>query len=127
MADRELQQRDSTLDSSTSTTSSNSNIIEASEHMPVSDAALQQRAYFTPVLVAYIAGLVTAFAANSITHMGQPALLYIVPSTLLAVMATGLQRGELSRLWLFTDVPTFGVAAALAEEMKKEHEPNTKE
>jgi hypothetical protein len=83
--------------------------------MPVSDAALQQRAYFTPVVGAYVVGLLAAFAANSITHLGQPALVYIVPSTLFAVFLTGLSRGELSRLWTYTDVPTYGVGAALAK------------
>lgn len=35
------------------------------------EAVLEQRTYFTPVLCSYVGGLLFAFAANSITHMGQ--------------------------------------------------------
>lgn len=35
-----------------------------------SEAVLQQRTYFNPVLVAYVLGLAAAFAANTITHKG---------------------------------------------------------
>jgi hypothetical protein len=75
-----------------------------------SEAVLHQRTYFTPVMFAYMVGLVGAFVANDITGLGQPALLYIVPATLGAVILTGLQRGELGRLWNFTDVPSYGMA-----------------
>jgi hypothetical protein len=157
---------------------------------------MAQRTYFAPVMVAYIAGLVTAFAANSITHLGQvtscktfamcywlktlvagheehatqhlqlevellksfscalalgqschaayrmrhvldhyrcrwafckgalatrpqPALLYIVPAILGAVLVTGASRGELTRMWSFTDVPSFGVATASEHDGKQ--------
>lgn len=39
--------------------------------MVATEAVLVQRTYFTPVLVAYVGGLMMAFAANSITHLGQ--------------------------------------------------------
>ncbi len=39
----------------------------------------------------------------------QPALLYIVPASLGAVALTGAARGDLQRLWHFTDAPSFGV------------------
>lgn len=81
--------------------------------MHASDAVLEQRAYFTPVLVAYVGGLLAAFSANSITHMGQPALLYIVPGVLGAVAVTAARRGELGRLWTFTDVSSFGALEAM--------------
>jgi minor histocompatibility antigen H13 len=47
--------------------------------------------------------------------MGQPALLYIVPSTLLTLVGTAAAKGDLARVWHFTDVPSFGVAALLDE------------
>lgn len=60
---------------------------------------------------AYIAGLGVAFAANSITKLGQPALLYLVPLTLGSVALTAASQGELSRVFSFTDsastVPPF--------------------
>ncbi|GIL46276.1 hypothetical protein Vafri_3295 [Volvox africanus] len=78
--------------------------------MAVSEAVLYQRTYFTPVMFAYVLGLVGAFIANDITGLGQPALLYIVPATLGAVVLVGVQRGELGRLWSFTDVPSYGLS-----------------
>eukprot|EP00955_Chlamydomonas_euryale_P064587 359018-Chlamydomonas_euryale.AAC.4 len=91
--------------------------------LPVSDAVLQQRPYFDTVAAAYVVGLLTAFGANAVTHMGQPALLYIVPATLGAVVARGLSRDELYRVWQYTDVPTYGMPAELlkkADEHDKE-------
>ncbi|KAG2490650.1 hypothetical protein HYH03_011040 [Edaphochlamys debaryana] len=83
---------------------------EAKEaYVPVSEAALNNRTYFSAVMVSYVLGLVGAFVANDITGLGQPALLYIVPCTLGAVALTAAQRGELERIWNFTDRPSFGV------------------
>ncbi len=70
-------------------------------------------------MVAYVVCLVCAIVANDVTGLGQPALLYIVPATLGAVALTGVSRRELGRLWAFTDVPSFGVAAAGAKEGKE--------
>jgi minor histocompatibility antigen H13 len=79
----------------------------------------KQRPYFVNVAAAHVAGLLAAFAANSITHMGQPALLYIVPSTLLTLLGTAAAKGDLARVWQFTDVPSFGVAALVLEDKKE--------
>lgn len=68
-----------------------------------SDSVLQQRTYFVPVLLAYIGGLGVAFAANTITHLGQPALLYLCPMTLGTVALVAASRGELSRVFSYTD------------------------
>jgi minor histocompatibility antigen H13 len=126
VADRELNQQDksqgitraaSSTNASTTSSSSSEAISSSSSEgskeqqhsVPVSIEVLQQRTYFTRVACAHVAGLLTAFAANSITHMGQPALLYIVPSTLLTVLVTAASRSEVGRVWRFTDVATFGV------------------
>lgn len=37
------------------------------------------------------------------THMGQPALLYLCPLTLGAVLLTAAQRKQLKNIWAFTD------------------------
>ncbi len=71
---------------------------------------------------AYLVGLLTAFAANSITHMGQPALLYIVPATLGAVLATSISRDEIYRIWQFTDAPS----ESTFSEMIQKHEDKEK-
>ena len=67
-----------------------------------SDSVLHQRTYFVPVMISYIIGLSAAFAANSITGLGQPALLYIVPMTLGTVGLVAASRKELPRLWKYT-------------------------
>ncbi|KAK9825046.1 hypothetical protein WJX74_003621 [Apatococcus lobatus] len=71
--------------------------------LPVTEAILQNRTYFLPLLAAYIVGLGVAFAANSITKLGQPALLYLVPLTLGSIALTAATKGELGRVFSFTD------------------------
>ena len=55
------------------------------------------------VQAAYVIGLGIAFGANAITKLGQPALLYLVPATFTAITLTAASRGEISRLWKYTD------------------------
>ena len=95
VADLELEQRNRTQGASSS--GSFSTVYSSS------DSVLQQRTYFLPVMVAYVAGLGAAFAANAITGLGQPALLYLVPATLGAVVLVAATRGELPRVWAFKD------------------------
>jgi minor histocompatibility antigen H13 len=64
---------------------------------------LKDKKYFKNATVAHVVGLFTAFAANSITHLGQPALLYIVPAMSLAVVGTAASQSEVGRVWSFTD------------------------
>jgi len=128
VADRELQQRENTvngvnagssLPATSKAASMDTGLSSAQEtqgggsaqagKVVVSEAVLQQRPYFQAVAGSYIGGLLAAFAANNITHLGQPALLYIVPATLGAVMVTGPSRDELGRLWEYTDLPSFGI------------------
>lgn len=45
---------------------------------------------------------------NAITHLGQPALLYLCPLTLGSVALVGAQRKDLKRLWSFTDTVSSG-------------------
>eukprot|EP00803_Ostreobium_quekettii_P011126 evm.model.scf_2095.3 EVM.evm.TU.scf_2095.3 scf_2095:13167-18023(+) len=68
-----------------------------------SDSVMHKRTYFLPVMAAYVGGLVMAFAANVITHLGQPALLYLVPMTLSTVGGLSLSRGEFERVWNYSD------------------------
>ena len=57
--------------------------------------------YFRASLGGYAVGLLTTFAANYLTKSGQPALVYIVPSLLLAAIATAFTRGEVEALLAF--------------------------
>lgn len=55
--------------------------------------------YFGPVMVGYAAGLFMANSAAYIMQMGQPALLYLVPSCLGTMVYLGYRAGELHDLW----------------------------
>eukprot|EP01024_Parvocaulis_polyphysoides_P017632 TRINITY_DN17790_c2_g2_i4.p1 TRINITY_DN17790_c2_g2~~TRINITY_DN17790_c2_g2_i4.p1 ORF type:complete len:502 (-),score=66.56 TRINITY_DN17790_c2_g2_i4:231-1736(-) len=74
--------------------------------LPVSELVMEQRNYFAAVMVAYNVGLTMAFTANNITGLGQPALLYLVPCTLLAVILLSINRKEFRRVWTFDDKGT---------------------
>lgn len=64
---------------------------------------MKSHGYFKPTLYAYGGGLLLAFLANSITKLGQPALLYIVPVMLGTISITALRRGDFNDLWKFND------------------------
>ncbi len=55
--------------------------------------------YFGPLVVAYAIGLGMANTAVYVFHMGQPALLYLVPTCLGTMCFLGWQRKELRQLW----------------------------
>ena len=70
--------------------------------------------------VAYVGGLGIAFGVNALTHLGQPALLYLVPATLGAILLVGAFRGELMRVVSFVDSPSPAVEKALARQKSKD-------
>lgn len=55
--------------------------------------------YIWYALAGYAIGLVTALAAGVLTHSPQPALLYLVPSTLGPIVVISWLRKELMELW----------------------------
>ena len=55
--------------------------------------------YFGPLIVAYAIGLAMANTAVYVMHMGQPALLYLVPCCLGTMIYIGHRRNELLQLW----------------------------
>lgn len=55
--------------------------------------------YIWYALAGYSLGLVTALAAGILTHSPQPALLYLVPSTLGPIIVISWMRKELAELW----------------------------
>ncbi|XP_066551752.1 signal peptide peptidase-like 2 isoform X2 [Amia ocellicauda] len=65
------------------------------------------RIYFVACTIAYGIGLLITFVALAMMEMGQPALLYLVPCTLLTSLAVALWRRELPMFWTgsgFADV-----------------------
>lgn len=77
--------------------------MEQGTVVQVSDAVMYHRNYFVAVVIAYVFGLSAAFAANSITGLGQPALLYLVPSVVFSTIFLAITRNEFSRLWSYRE------------------------
>ncbi|XP_008835319.1 signal peptide peptidase-like 2B isoform X3 [Nannospalax galili] len=66
------------------------------------------RVYFVACTIAYGLGLLVTFMALVLMQRGQPALLYLVPCTLLTSCAVALWRRELGAFWMgsgFADGP----------------------
>ncbi len=59
--------------------------------------------YFNTNIVAYMIGLSATLTAMYAYNVGQPALLYIVPSCLLGAIFAGFSRGELSVLFAYNE------------------------
>ncbi|XP_061879810.1 signal peptide peptidase-like 2 [Entelurus aequoreus] len=57
------------------------------------------RIYFVACTIAYGVGLLITFVALAVMQMGQPALLYLVPCTLLTSLVVALWRRELPQFW----------------------------
>ncbi|KFO27681.1 Signal peptide peptidase-like 2C [Fukomys damarensis] len=55
--------------------------------------------YFVACTIAYAVGLMVTFLAMTVMEMGQPALLYLVSSTLLTSLAVAARRQELTLFW----------------------------
>ncbi|XP_072554390.1 signal peptide peptidase-like 2A isoform X2 [Paramormyrops kingsleyae] len=61
-----------------------------------------KRIYFMSCTIAYFLGMVVTFVVMILSQMGQPALLYLVPFTLLTSAAVAWRRGEMKRFWAGT-------------------------
>ena len=59
--------------------------------------------YFHSILVAYVVGLCTTLYMMTRFKAAQPALLYLVPACLGAVLLCGTVRGEMKEVWEFTE------------------------
>lgn len=59
--------------------------------------------YFWTSLISYVVGLAAAASAAQIYAVGQPALLYIIPSMAISILVVGKLRGELSTLFAYTE------------------------
>uniref|UniRef100_A0A8C7LB58 Signal peptide peptidase 3 n=1 Tax=Oncorhynchus kisutch TaxID=8019 RepID=A0A8C7LB58_ONCKI len=55
--------------------------------------------YFHCTLIGYFVGLLTATVASRIHRAAQPALLYLVPFTLLPLLTMAYLKGDLRRMW----------------------------
>ncbi|KAA0703823.1 Signal peptide peptidase-like 3 [Triplophysa tibetana] len=60
---------------------------------------MQRVSYFHCTLIGYFIGLLTATVASRIHRAAQPALLYLVPFTLLPLLTMAYLKGDLRRMW----------------------------
>ncbi|XP_040358936.1 signal peptide peptidase-like 2B [Ixodes scapularis] len=61
--------------------------------------ALGKRFYYYVACVAYGVGMVITFLALHLMHIAQPALLYLVPCTVVAVVVLAWYKGHLYAMW----------------------------
>ena len=61
------------------------------------------KSYFIAVNIGYLLAIICTIVVMLIFDHGQPALLYLVPGCLIAVLTTALIKGELSLMWEFTE------------------------
>ncbi|XP_048197907.1 signal peptide peptidase-like 2B isoform X2 [Perognathus longimembris pacificus] len=85
------------------------------------------RVYFVACTIAYGIGLLVTFLALVLMQRGQPALLYLVPCTLLTSGAVALWRRELAMFWTGSgfakDLPQPSWAPATTLQPPKDSEP----
>jgi hypothetical protein len=58
-----------------------------------------KQGYFIPIVVGYTSGLIITFICLHLFQAAQPALLYLVPCTILPVLVIAYLRGEFKLLW----------------------------
>lgn len=61
--------------------------------------------YFTTSFIGYIAGICATFAAMHIFDHAQPALLFLVPTCTLSVLAVAFFKGEIKKLEAYDTSP----------------------
>lgn len=59
--------------------------------------------YFNSCMFGYAVGIIITIISMTLMEKEQPALLYLVPTTVLSVILTALASNELSQLWLYTE------------------------
>lgn len=69
----------------------------------IDDSGLFSGKYFTSAIWGYVVGLLFAVAASRVFRLAQPALLYLLPCTILAVLFKSMQRRETKRLVLYDE------------------------
>ena len=66
-------------------------------------AAVAPKHYFIAVNIGYLIAIICTVVVMLIFDHGQPALLYLVPGTILMVLGTAVCKGELGVLWAFSE------------------------
>ncbi|KAF3015938.1 hypothetical protein E8E14_011922 [Neopestalotiopsis sp. 37M] len=96
---------------------------------PAVTAAGFKKTYFMASMVGYLLAMVMTLAMLLVFKHAQPALLYLVPGVVSAVWITGLVRGELHEMWIYTEDGTLDKQDVVVEvdgdgnEIKEVEEP----
>ncbi|KAK5115125.1 hypothetical protein LTR62_001822 [Meristemomyces frigidus] len=61
------------------------------------------KTYFCAAVIGYIIGMIATLAVMSVWNHAQPALLYLVPGVLGSLWLTALVRGEVDKMWNFSE------------------------
>lgn len=78
--------------------------LSGPQQLPVELASSRfPKTYFIAAMVGYFLGMLFTLAMLLVFKQGQPALLYLVPGVLGAMMFTSLVRGEMKQLWSYTE------------------------
>lgn len=72
-------------------------------HRTVADGARFAKVYFRAGMAGYLLGMLVTIAIMHVFQHAQPALLYLVPSTLGALWGTAWLRGEAGEMWQYTE------------------------
>ncbi|EFQ34956.1 signal peptide peptidase [Colletotrichum graminicola M1.001] len=95
-----------------------------------------RKTYFNASLIGYTLGMLVTLSMLTIFKHGQPALLYLVPGVLGSLWLTGIVRGELKEMWMYTEDGTLDTRDIVVEldgngnvvkEIKKDGERNEEE
>ncbi|XP_052800908.1 signal peptide peptidase-like 3 isoform X2 [Mya arenaria] len=76
-----------------------SQLNNADQGIPPPPSYVQKITYFHCSLIGYFLGLLTATVASEVFKAAQPALLYLVPFTLLPLLTMAYLKGDLRRMW----------------------------
>lgn len=74
----------------------------------VSTANMAPKHYFLSVIVGYLIAIITTIVIMFIFNHGQPALLYLVPGCILAVLICALVKGEFTKVYEFAEEKYYG-------------------
>lgn len=85
-------------------------------------AAECPKSYFMATNVGYLIAIIVTIIVMLVFDHGQPALLYLVPGCLLAVLGTAAAKGELSLMWEFDEEEFTTPSEEEQEKLRKEQE-----
>lgn len=76
---------------------------DSKPHAKAGDTATFPKIYFYASVIGYIFGMLVTLTVMHVAAHAQPALLYLVPGVLGSLWGTALFRGELNKMWEFSE------------------------